>query len=179
MDTSTPVIFSDGTAFFKDLARDYTRHRVGYFILAPSGAGKTYYVNNQLQRTWIDGDVLWPKSNADLSSDGWDVPFETVMEINNKSDIITHEAKKCGFWVIGSSNNWLKPDAIVLPKWSLHKSYITKREITAYDGGATSQDFEAVKSHRAWIRKWKKSGVPFFESIEDAAKYLSGKSSYL
>ena len=149
MNSSTPIIFSDGTTFFNNLSVRYVRHKTGYFILAPSGAGKTYYVDKQLKKHWIDGDTLWPSANADLSHDGWDVPFEIVMEINNKSDIITHQAKKLGFWIIGSSNNWLKPDAIVLPKWNIHKSYIAKRENTTYDGGATTSDLNGVKSHRA------------------------------
>jgi hypothetical protein len=172
MDTSTPVIFSDGTVFFDNLSRDYIRHHKAYFILAPSGAGKTRFVNSQQEKHWIDGDVLWPSANADLSHDGWDVPFEAVMEINNKSDVITHEAKKLGFWIIGSSNNWLKPDAIVLPKWSRHKLHIAKREKTIYDGGATTSDLEGIKSHRDWIRKWRKHGVPCFLSVEEAAHYL-------
>ena len=172
MNSSTPVIFSDGTSFFDDLSKDYVCHDTAYFILAPSGSGKTHFVNSQQQKHWIDGDVLWPSANADLSHDGWDVPFDTVMEINNKSDIITHEAKKLGFWIIGSSNSWLKPNAIVLPEWSVHKSYISKRERTIYDGGATTSDLGGVKSHRAWIRKWKKHGVPCFLSVKEAAHYL-------
>lgn len=178
MDINTPVIFSDGTVFFNDLSKKYIRHGRGLFILAPSGAGKTYFVNKQEQKHWIDGDLLWPMANADKTEDGWNSSFELVMEVNNKSDVITHEAKKLGFWIIGSSNNFLKPDAIVLPDWSLHKKYIVGREMNVYDGGAKKEDFNGVKSHRAWIRKWKKQGVPCFLSVEEAANYLE-KSEYV
>ena len=172
MNSSTPVIFSDGTTFFDNLSTDYIRHRKGYFILAPSGAGKSFFVNSQAQKHWIDGDVLWPMANADKTEDGWMASFVLVMEVNNKSDVITHEAKKLGFWVVGSSNNFLKPDAIVLPKWALHKKYIIRREQLSYDGGAKKENFTGVKAHRSWIRKWKKHGVPCFLSVKDAANYL-------
>lgn len=173
MDINTPVIFADGTKFFDGLSKVYTRHDRGFFVLAPSGAGKTFYVNSQKDKHWIDGDTLWPMANADMSDDGWTGSFDIVMDINNKSDIITNEAKKLGFWVIGSSNSHLKPDAIVLPEWSTHKRYIARREQSSYDGGATINDYEGVKSHRAWIRKWKRHGVPCFKSVEEAAEHLA------
>ena len=136
MKSSIPVIFSDGTAFFSDLSKDYIHHKEGYFILAPSGSGKTFFTNKQTQRHWIDGDVLWPMANADNTEDSWTDSFDLVMEVNNKCDVITNEARKLGFWVVGSSNNFLKPDAIVLPEWILHKKHIIHREQQSYDGGA-------------------------------------------
>lgn len=170
--TRTPVIFADGTQFFTELSKKYLTHKKGLFILAPSGSGKTYFTTRQEQPNWIDGDYLWAATNADLSGDKWGDDFEVVQEINNRSDVITQQAKKLGFWVIGSSNNSLKPDAIVLLPWNLHKRYILKRHQNNYDGGATPEDLLGVIAHRRWIRKWKKQGVPCFASIEDAVDYL-------
>lgn len=177
MDQNTPVIFSDGTQFFKQLAKTYKRHQTGYFILAPSGSGKTYFVEHQTEKNWMDGDMLWPAAKADLTDDGWDVPFEIVMEVNSRSDVITEQAKKQGFWVIGASNRWLKPDAIVLPDWRTHKNYVIHREQGQYDGGAKEENFEGLKSHRRWIAKWKKQGVPCFRSVQEAALFLGNQKT--
>lgn len=173
LSSNTPIIFADGSVFFQGLAKEYARHKRGLFILAPSGAGKTRFVNNQTKKHWIDGDYLWPAANADTTGDEWGYDFETVQEMNNRSDVITQQAKKMGFWIIGSSNNFLKPDAIVLPPWRTHVKYITTREHGNYDGGATSHDLQGVLNHRRWIRKWKKHGVPCFTSIDEAASYLA------
>ncbi|MFZ3010085.1 MAG: hypothetical protein WA030_03655 [Candidatus Microsaccharimonas sp.] len=169
---SVPVVFADGTAIYDDLAKTYTRHAEGLFILAPSGTGKSYYVNAQSEKAWIDGDVLWVVTGADYSQDEWDESLEDIMEINGRSDVITQQAKKQGFWVLGSSNLFLQPDAIVIPEWDTHLSYISKRQSKDYDGGATTDDLEGLKSHINWItQKWKGT-VPFFASIEDAVAHL-------
>ncbi len=170
---NTPVIFADGTAFFSKLSTEYIRHDKGYFILAPSGVGKTYFVSKQVQKDWIDGDTLWPLSGADLTSDGWVSNPAIVEEVNRKSDVITHEARKLGFWIIGSSNDTLRPDAIVLPEWEQHREYIDFRESTEYDGGAKIEDLEGIKAHRAIIKKWAYKGVPEFKSVEEASDYLA------
>ncbi len=128
MNADTPVIFTDGTDFFDDLAEKYVRHNKGLFILAPSGSGKTYFVDRQTKKHWIDGDYLWPAANADLSSDEWSYDVAQVDGINAKSDVITNEAKKLGFWIIGSSNKFIIPDAIVLPPWDTHVEYVRKRQ---------------------------------------------------
>ena len=176
MDTNTPLIFSDGTVFSEELSKKYISHTQGYLSLAPSGAGKTYFVNNQTENHWIDGDTLWPLANADKTDSGWVSSNELVMEINNKCDVITHEARKLGFWVLGSSNHFLKPDAIVLPDWDIHKEYVAKREEYNYDGGAKNSDLDELQAHRAWIKKWEDQGVPCFDSISAAAEYLANKS---
>ena len=87
MDINSPVIFTDGTEFYKKLAAEYVRHDSGRFILAPSGSGKTYFINGQTTKDWIDGDYLWPAAGADLSSGNWG--DGDVEMINIKSDIIT------------------------------------------------------------------------------------------
>lgn len=173
MDTFTPIVFADGTKFFQELGKKYVQHAKGLFILAPSASGKTYFVNRQKRADWVDGDYLWVASNADLSGDEWDTDFELVQEINNRSDVITLQAKKLGFWIIGSSNNSLKPDAIVLLPWRKQVAYVKKRQQNNYDGGATLEDLQGLVEHRRWIRKWKRQGVPCFSSIDEAVAFLT------
>lgn len=170
---NTPVVYADGTKVYDKLAETYIRHDSGLFILAPSGTGKTYFVNHQKQHDWIDGDLLWVVTGADYSSDEWDESLEDIMEINGRSDIITHQAMKQGFWILGSSNLFLQPNAIVIPDWETHLGYISNRESTAYDGGATSDDLVGLKSHIDWIKSTWEEKVPFFKSIEEAVEFLT------
>ncbi len=170
-----PLVFSDGTSIYNKLKKKYITHKVGYFILAPSGTGKTHYVKKQIKPHWVDGDHLWMSAKAHPNSQWWLDPIEVINEIDQRSDIITAEAKKLGFWIIGASNYWLKPDAIVIPNWKTHKKFIKIRETTNYDGGATSGKLNQVKAHRNWISKWKKQGVPSFKSVEEATKFLANK----
>jgi len=168
----TPVVFADGSAVYGKLSKTYRTHSKGLFILAPSGSGKSYFVNRQVVKNWIDGDLLWVVTGADYSNDTWDESLEQIMEINARSDIITEQAKKQGFWVIGSSNLFLQPDAIVIPDWDTHLRYVTSRETHGYDGGATTADLDGLKAHIEWINKTWKDKVPFFDSVENAIEYL-------
>ncbi len=176
LDNKTPpkvVIFTDGINFYKELSKKYIQHKGrGYFILAPSGSGKTYYVNNQKDQHWIDGDYLWVASNADYSSDEWSTDSNDVQEINIRCDIITQQSKDQGFWIMGSSNKYLKPDAVVLPDIDTHISYIKNREEKNYDGGAKIQNIDGVLNHRKWMEKWREQDVPFFKSINEATEFL-------
>lgn len=166
------LIFTNGKKVYTQLAKEYIRHSSGLFILAPSGSGKTYFVEHQTRKDWIDGDLLWSITGADNSSDDWNDNIDDVMEINARSDVITQQAKKQGFWVIGSSNLYLKPDAIVIPDKSTHIKYITKREKSNYDGGAKINDLEGVNEHITWMKNTWDGKVPFFSTIDDAVSYL-------
>ncbi|EKE20563.1 MAG: hypothetical protein ACD_7C00526G0002 [uncultured bacterium] len=170
--SNTPLMFSDGSRVYNELKREYKNHKKGFFILAPSGAGKTYYIKNQKSKNWIDGDILWEATNAHPREEWW-LNLDSITEVDQKSDIITSQAKKMGFWIMGASNYWLKPDAVVVPNWSKHKKYIKIREENHYDGGAKSDKLQLVLSHRKEILKWAKKGVPKFDSIEKAVDYLS------
>lgn len=169
----TPLIFADGSTFYEEFAKEYITHKRGLFILAPSGSGKTHFISRQKEKHWLDGDALWEASNAHPKGAWWLESLEVINEIDQRSDVITAQAKKLGFWILGASNNWLKPDAIVLPHWSTHKRYIQAREQTHYDGGATSKDFKQVLGHRQWIRLWARRGVPVFQSIQEAVAHLT------
>lgn len=177
LSAETPLVFTDGTAFFEKLAKEYIKHKRGYFILGPSGVGKSHFYRNQKEgeRHWIDADRVWRWANAMPKGKWWEQP-ELIEDVEQKCDIITQEAKKLGFWLIGSANNWLRPDAIVVPHWSTHVKFIKKRELN-FDGGArsTPKELDQVKRHRKWILGWVKKGVPKFKSVEEAANYLASQ----
>lgn len=169
----TPLIFGDGGAVYEQLAQTYERHDRGLFILAPSGAGKTHFVKGQSKAHWIDGDDLWMATNAHPDGPWWTEGIERIQEIDQRSDVITIEAKKLGFWIVGASNYFLKPDAIVLPDWETHKQWIATREAGDYDGGATSERLDQVMSHRREIKEWATKGVPEFKTVAEAATALT------
>lgn len=186
---STPLIFADGTDVYHKLAEKYLTHKRGFFILAPSGAGKTYFVDAQKEKHWMDGDELWMATNAHPDGAWWTAgdAAESLREIDAKSDIITLQAKKLGFWVVGASNLWLKPDAIVIPDWEQHQSYIAKRQTGNYDGGATTDKLQQVIEHRERITQHaeqetpahrsitgvSQGSVPTFATVAAAAEYLA------
>lgn len=168
-----PVTFRDDQTFYDELSKKYIAHEQGFFILAPSGAGKTYFCTHQASPDWIDGDELWQTSGAHPDLDWWTGGEAVINHVDQRSDVITMEAKLQGFWIMGASNFWLKPDAIVIPNWDTHLSYIKEREQHHYDGGAKSDALDQVKSHIEVIKKWHTDfGVPVFESIEDAVNTL-------
>lgn len=177
IDPKTPLIFSDGTEVYKKFAKEHITHKKGFFIMAPSGSGKTYFIERQKEKHWLDGDSLWEITNAHPKGEWWLWEGEAIDEIDQRSDVITVQAKKLGFWIIGASNFWLKPDAIVLPHWSTHKKYIMDREKNNYDGGAKSDRLGQVLGHRKWIRQWAKKGVPVFNSVAEATNYLASTLS--
>lgn len=173
LNPSVPLVFCDGTKIYEDLAKTYKTHENGYFVLAPSGAGKTHFVDNQKEMHWVDGDILWMSANAHPDGPWWTKSLDRITEIDQRSDVITMEAKKLGFWIVGASNNFLKPDAIVIPDWETHKEWISFREKNNYDGGATTDKLDQVISHREWILKWESQGVPKFKTMEEAANFLA------
>lgn len=172
-----PTIFTDGTDFYKDLSQKYKQHKFGLFILGPSGSGKTHFCKNQQEPHWIDGDALWETAGAHPHGAWWLEPIETINRVDARSDVITMEAKQAGFWIVGASNYWLKPDAIVIPDWETHKQYIETRHKNNYDGGATPDDHDQVLGHIEIIKKWNTDhGVPQFKSIQEAADALTKDS---
>lgn len=179
LEPSVPLMFADGTDLYKKLAEEYIAHKTGYFILGPSGVGKSHYYRNQKEggKHWIDADRLWRWAKAMPKGAWWENP-ELISDVEMKCDIITHEAKKLGFWLMGSACYWLRPDAIVVPPWEKHVEFIKKRELN-FDGGARSnpKELAQLQKHRQWILTWTEQGVPKFDSIEDAANYLSAKES--
>jgi len=170
-----PVIFQEGQGFYDNLADTFIRHKKGLFILAPSGAGKTYYCNNQIEKHWIDGDELWTAAGAHPDGPWWKESIEVMDRIDMRADLVTMEAMHEGFWIMGLASYWLKPDAIVVPDWETLTANIQKRQSgSGYDGGATSEDFAQVKTSIMHMSRWQEShGVPIYASIDEAASRLT------
>jgi hypothetical protein len=168
------LIFADGQAFYDAMAKKYRQHDKGLFVLAPSGAGKTRYCNNQQEPHWIDGDDLWMGAGAHPDGAWWEESLDVVYRIVQRCDLITEEAKSHGFWIMGASNYLLKPDAVVIPDWKTHQRYIAHREKLGYDGGARSDTLDRVRRHIEAIEKWHHDhGVPLFNSIDHAVAVLT------
>lgn len=171
------VIFTNGSEYFSKLSHRYTTHRKGLFIMTPSGAGKTYFCNRQATPEWIDGDVLWIESGAQPAIEWWNGGVPIIERVEQRCDVITAQAVDMGLWVMGSVNSWLKPDAIVIPKWETLVEHIHSRQVSGnYDGGLTDSNLEQLKTHLSIINKWHTDyGVPKFESIEEATSTLAAQ----
>lgn len=169
----TPLTFTDGTSIYNELKKEYKTHKKGFFIYAPSGSGKTFFIKNQKEKDWIDGDVLWNKTHAFPCDDWWNRPGIEIDTIERRADVITEQAKKLGFWILGASCVDIYPDAIVILPLKKHLEYIKYRETHNYDGGLTSESIEKIKNNRKHFKRFSKFGVPVFKSIEEAVNYLS------
>lgn len=170
--SDTPLIFSDGTEIYNNLKQEYKTHKKGYFIYGPSGVGKTYFINNQKEKNWIDGDVLWDSCHAFPQGDWWNLSGAEIEFVERRADIITEQAKRLGFWIIGASSVNMIPDAIVIPNFETHLNYIKYRENHNYDGGIKSDDLDKIKRNRDYYARFKEQGVPIFKSVDDAVDYI-------
>lgn len=175
LEQNTPVIFTDGSSVYNKLKQKYITHEKGLFIYGPSGVGKTYYIKHQQENNWIDGDVLWEACNAFPKDDWWNLSGEEIDTIERRADVITEQAKKLGFWIIGASSVNMIPDAIVIPDFETHFKYIKYREEHNYDGGIKSDDIEKIKRNREYFSRFKEKGVPIFTSVDEAVLYLQNK----
>lgn len=175
LDENTPLIYSDGTETYKRLAAEYKTHQTGFFILAPSGSGKTHYVTHQETKNWIDGDTLWTATHAHPKGEWWLKSLEEINEIERRSDVITMQAKRLGFWIIGVDCYSIVPDAVVLPDFETHKKYLQIRtDDPNHDGGQTMKQLENVLRARKYMESFSEKGVPIFASVEQAANHLAG-----
>lgn len=174
-DENTPLVFTDDTDVYNELKKEYITHKKGYFIYGPSGVGKTYFINNQKVKNWIDGDILWSTTKAFPDGEWWNLSGDEIDFIERRADIITEQAKKLGFWIIGASSVNMIPDAIVIPDFETHLKYIKKREETNYDGGIKSDDIDKIKNNREYYSRFEKNGVPIFKSVDDAVYYIENQ----
>lgn len=175
LDQDTPVMFCDGSNVYNKLKQEYITHDKGFFIYGPSGVGKTYFINHQKKKNWIDGDILWGACNAFPKGDWWNLSGDEIDTIERRADVITEQAKALGFWIIGASSVNMIPDAIVIPDFDTHFKYIKYREENNYDGGIKSDDIEKIKKNREYFSRFKENGVPIFTSVDEAASYLENK----
>lgn len=174
-DFDTPLIFSDGIALYDKLKKEYVLHKKGYFIYGPSGIGKSYFVEHQQIKNWVDGDLLWEVTNAFPNGDWWNWSGKTIDVIEQRADVITHIAREMGFWIIGASCVHAIPDAVVMPDFEKHLEYIKLREKTCYGGGLTSENIDKIRKNREYFLRFSQKGVPTFKSIEEAVNYLENK----
>lgn len=172
---TTPLVFTDGTEIYNNLKKEYIPHEKGYFIYGPSGVGKTYFIDHQKIKNWIDGDILWSITKAFPEGDWWNLSGDEIDAIERRADIITEQAKKLGFWIIGASSVNMIPDAIVIPDFETHLKYIKYRETNNYDGGIQSNDLEKIKKTREYYSRFNKYGIPIFKSVDEAASYLENQ----
>ena len=184
IDPNTPLMFDDGQRVYEEFLDKFPTHKSGFFILAPSGAGKSHFTESEAGRDWIDGDNLWKATKAHPDEAWWLKDNDYMKEIDARSDVITQQYRKMGFLIVGASNTWLKPDAVVLPPWETHKKWIMKRDAknkekgadfgsAEFVAGATSDMHEQVLFHREVIGRWTDKGVPKFNSVAEAATFLT------
>ncbi|MCX6788309.1 MAG: hypothetical protein NTZ36_00300 [Candidatus Jorgensenbacteria bacterium] len=168
-----PNFFQKNEEIYNKFLNESVHHSLGFFILAPSGTGKTHFIVRQEEKNWIDGDTLWISTKAHPDTDWWTKGPEIIKEVDARSDVITQEAKRLGLWVLGASNNWLRPDAVVLPPWDTNVAYIKHRQENNYDGGLKTDQLAQLEAHRLEIEDMaKQKNVPIFESVEKATSYI-------
>lgn len=164
------------TRVFDRFAKETIPHTRGYYILAPSGSGKTHYVQHQKERHWIDGDDLWTATGAEPDYEWWNASSKVIWKIEEACDHVTEEAKKRGLWIIGASQATIVPDAIVLPPREKNIAFIKARQEGKYDGGYTTDNLDQLDSDRtAALKLAKERSIPVFASIEEAHEYISAK----
>jgi hypothetical protein len=120
---------------------------------APSGSGKTHFVQDQAGKTWVDGDDLWLLTAALPGGSWWLEPLDRRVELEARADIVTQEARRFDFWIVGVSNTWLRPDAVVIPKLRTQLSYLSHRDKQAYDGGFAGDQKEQILAQRKWFAR--------------------------
>lgn len=167
------TVFQNDKKVYDKFLKETVPHSNGYFILAPSGAGKSHFIKRQKEKHWIDGDLLWIAAGAHPDIDWWTRGDEVIKEVDARSDIVTQTGKRLGLWIMGASNNWLLPDAAVLPPWEINMEYIRRRQEGNYDGGLKMDQMDQLREHREWIQSMaEQKNVPIFKSIEEATVYL-------
>lgn len=163
--------FSDGTKRYNKINKLYKTHKKGYLILGPPGIGKTYFVKRQkgTLKNWIDGDDLCGEFNVK-----WHLNEQNIVDqrLNYlRAEYILEQSRALGYRII-CALFWedITPDAIVIPKLSIHKKYMDKRK---------NLNLKFIKEIRNLLRKMgKKKKVKIFETINEAVKYLE-KKEYL
>ena len=174
LDENTPLVFTDGTEIYNKLASEYKTHKKGFFIIAPSGSGKTHFIDRQEVNNWIDGDTLWMATNAHPKGEWWLKGLDGINEIERRSDVITEQAKRLGFWIIGVDCYSILPDAVVIPDLETHKRYLQNRtDDPNNDGGQTIDKLDSVLRARKYMESFAEKGVPIFKSMTEATDYLA------
>lgn len=173
LEEDTPIVFADGTSTYNELKKEYITHKKGVFIYAPSGVGKTFYINQQKEKHFIDGDYLWGLCGALPKGPWWlNEEVDELERFERRADIITEQAKKLGFFILGASRVNIIPDAIVLPPLETHIKFIKQRENHHYDGGLKSDNINKILNARERALKSKGPNTLVFDSVHQACEYF-------
>ena len=161
--------FTDGSNVYNDFDNEYNQHKKGFVILAPSGTGKTTFVNNQIgiKKNWIDTDILFgPKS---LNIDWMNSKNKVEEKLSYlRADYMLEQSKLYGYRIIGSLFYKYKADAIVLIPLNKHIEYVKLREDLDIDKVKELRKTMAYHAHDL--------NIPIFNTIISAIEYLENNS---
>ena len=135
-------------------------HPKGRLVVAPNGAGKSYYVEHQAQKDWLDQDPYLEQ--VDIPTKSSDKLSEATMQ---QADKATLALKRAGAWVLGAT--WWDPanvDAFVIPS-----AAVTQTRLAAKSDKFDKDFYEKnVQPHIETIRKVaKEHEIPIYDSFED------------
>jgi len=106
-----------------DYAQHVKRHTQGKFVVAPNGAGKSYYIEHDVGKNWVDQDPFLEAIG--IHTRGSDGLSEHIMKA---ADNATATLKQQGVWVMGAT--WWKPgnvDCFVVPSDAVIKERLSKK----------------------------------------------------
>ena len=157
-------MFTNGKKVYDDYINKYKykKHKKGYVILGPPGIGKTFYVENQKTKNWIDQDDLFNDLGVQWHHNKKN---ENDFKLNYlRCDYMNEQTKLLGFRIIGALFWDYLPDAIVIPDLKTHKKYLLKRKDLDYD--------TVINIRKELFKKARKNNIPLFKNIINATDYL-------
>ena len=135
-------------------------HPEGKFVVAPNGAGKSYYVKQQAQNDWLDQDPYLEQ--VDIPTRGNDKLSKATMQ---QADKATLALKRAGAWVLGAT--WWDPanvDAFVVPSAAVIQTRLAAKP-DKFDENFYANN---VEPQIETIRKVaKEHEIPIYDSFED------------
>ena len=132
----------------------------GKVILAPSGTGKSTWIENHPGSGWEDADILFDQSTHFEEEATYEQRKRHYMEIDKKLEQARQEGKK-----VMSGLFWnFVPDAIVIPDETLHRQYVAKRK---------DLPWKRAKQTRKYLQR---INAPKFKTIDEAVDFLEASS---
>ena len=164
-------MFANASNIYKQIDKDYTKHENGYVIIAPPGAGKSYFVrnlnnNNGKKKDFIDGDLLLPKLGVNWKIGKFPEP-DFVLSYK-RADLMLEQSRQYGYRILTSTFFEFNGDALVLPKIKDHKELVKKRK------DLTWNYVLQLRKRFEWFAK-NYYNTPIFETFDEAIEYLNKK----
>lgn len=129
-------------------------------IVAPPGAGKSYWIEHNPDKGWEEGDDLYPQEGR------YD---ERTMAMLKEHERLNNEFKMEGKKVMTSDWYNLKGvDAVVLP---------AMREVLENSKGEQREGNDVAQSYYWLIKYAHKKDVPIFHSFDEAVDFIDGQGS--